>query len=79
MISRSIYQYYFFGTCLRYLQDAGEAFNMQITGHGGTRDNIDSFFKFLDDLDLVVTRRASRELSKFAATLPDKEGAFLSL
>ena len=64
MISRSIYQYYFF--------------SMRAMERGGIRDNIDSFFQYLDDLDLVVTRRASRVLSNFAATLPDAEGATLS-
>lgn len=77
MISRSIFEYYWFGTCLRFLQDAPVGVTMR-GPHGGIRDNIDAFFRYLDELDLLVTRRASGELTEYANALPDDEGARLS-
>lgn len=76
MIARSIFQYYWFGTCLRFLQDA--PFGASVSGSGGIRANIDAFFLYLDDLSLIVTRRASHELADFAESLPDEEGVSLT-
>ncbi len=45
---------------------------------GGIRDNIEAFFSYLDDLGLIVTRRASRELADFAESLSDEEGVSLT-
>ncbi len=78
MIRRSIHHYYWFGTCSRYLQDALVGHPIRTKAGGGIRHNIDAFFRYLDELDLVVTRRVSRELSEFADALPDDEGATLS-
>lgn len=78
MIRRSIYRYYWFGTCVRYLQDALVGHTVLTAEPGGIRNNINAFFKYLDELGLVVTQRASPELSEFADALPDDEGATLS-
>lgn len=78
MIARSIFRYYWFGTCLRFLQDAPLGIHMRTPGRGGIRDNIDFFFSYLDNLELIVTRRASYELADFAESLPDEEGVSLT-
>ena len=78
MIPRSIYHYYFFGTCLRYLLDAPVGQVLAESHRGGIGSNIASFFRYLDELGLVVTQRASKELSEFAEALPDDDGATLS-
>ncbi|MCH9050548.1 MAG: hypothetical protein IIA72_05635 [Proteobacteria bacterium] len=44
----------------------------------GIRVGISGFLRNLDELGLVVTQRASDELSEFAEALPDDEGATLS-
>jgi hypothetical protein len=75
MISRSIYRYYWFGTCLRYLQDGPTGHMMRTGDRGGVRDNIDAFFRYLSELDLVVTQRVSAELEAFAKKLPAEDAA----
>ena len=60
MKSRSLYPYFYFGTCVRYLQDADGG--RKIHGYGLTLENLDFFFESLEGLNLQVTRRAAAEL-----------------
>jgi len=63
MQSKPIWDYIFFGTSLRYLQDAKEG--MPAHGAGYASDNIESFFDQLQDFGLPVTERAAYELAQF--------------
>ncbi|WP_421858593.1 hypothetical protein [Marinobacter salarius] len=51
---QSLYKFYWFGTCLRYLQDAKK--DIPIHGPGLIMENIESFFDLLDELELHVTK-----------------------
>jgi hypothetical protein len=62
MIPRSIYLYYWFGTCLRYLQDAPSGTLLGKPDGDSIKFNLKRFFEYLDALDLQVTARAAREL-----------------
>ncbi|MBE0683110.1 MAG: hypothetical protein IH589_14465 [Anaerolineales bacterium] len=68
MIRNSIYPYYWFGTALRYLQDAKEGYllgDIADPENGYTLYNLQAFFDYLDLLNLHVTKRASYQLSTF--------------
>jgi len=67
MKSVSIGSYFYFGTCVRYLQDV--QIGHKIKGRGFVLENIGSFFGTLDELSLKVTRRASFELQSFKEEL----------
>ncbi len=67
MLAKSIHEYYYFGTVLRYLQDVRTGFH--IHGKGYAIDNLDIFFSRLKDLDLQVTSRASYKLRAFLEAL----------
>lgn len=62
MIKRSIHGYFWFGTCVRYLQDVsarsflGEEEDWLVIG------NLARFFTYLDNLNLQVTKIASADL-----------------
>src|SRR5687768_9969789 len=58
VIPQPLQTYFFFGTCVRYLQDAlpGEAVGDTSEGWM-VRTNIKQFFKYLDDLNLSVSQR----------------------
>jgi len=58
-----IARYYWFGTSVRYLQDAAETSIIQ--GDSYILTNLNEFFKRLDELNLQVTKRASKELREF--------------
>jgi hypothetical protein len=57
MEKQSIYEFVYFGTCVRFLQDVPAGTPL----HGETYvlGNLQYLFKYLDDLDLVVTRNAA--------------------
>ena len=57
MKAKSVYHYFWFGTCVRYLQDAREGH--PIHEGSGVVYNIERFFENLDELGLSVTRRAA--------------------
>lgn len=63
MEKKSIQGYFFFGTAVRYLQDAKA--EHKIFGTGFVLDNIDRCLKELDELGLKVTKIASWELEQF--------------
>ena len=62
MIAKQISSYFHFGTCVRFLQDA--RVNQLIIGDGYVLSNLNSFFGYLDDLNLQVSKRASYKLQK---------------
>lgn len=70
MNRQPIYRFYFFGTCERFLQDAHE--NMSMDPNDGIPGNIRSFFGYLDELGLAVTRRVARP--RLTAFLQSIEG-----
>ena len=75
MLGKAIFNYYWFGTCLRYLQDCPPGVSVGVDGDGRVLGNLKSFLRFLDDLGLIVTRRASDEIEalhmRFAALDPE--------
>jgi len=65
MISQKVHAYYFFGTCVRYIQDAKEGVLLGGPAKVGgwyIRANLEVFFKHLEEYGLVITIRASHEL-----------------
>lgn len=60
MQPKPIYDYIFFGTCLRFLQDVREGYSLKDKGF--IYDNLKFFLNNLDKLDLKVTKRASYDL-----------------
>lgn len=56
---QTLYRFYWFGTCLRYLQDAGE--HTPVHGVGLIIWNIEQLFKYLEDLKLNVTARLGHQ------------------
>jgi hypothetical protein len=62
MKKQQIYEFYWFGTCLRFLQDTSEGYG--INGDGGVLHNINEFFKYLKDLELHVTQRVANSKLK---------------
>lgn len=71
MKKESIYEYYFFGTCVRYLQDAEVGF--PIKEEGCVLQNIGCFLDMLDVLNLTVTKRLSADLVAFRGELKTVE------
>src|SRR5262245_19912764 len=82
MKSQLLQQYFFFGTCVRYLQDATNNYQVGDDENGwGTRTNIEKFFMYIIELSLQVTihhtsfSRLQKDLNKLES-LPDN--TFLS-
>jgi hypothetical protein len=67
----SFYRFIYFGTCLRYLQDANSSFNLHTKG--GVVDNIKTFLARLESFELHVTKRASRDLGELLEKLEDEK------
>ena len=67
MKKQSIFQFYWFGTCMRYLQDASNTMKIHESSH--ILYNIDEFFKYLTDLELLVTQRATYDLEELREEL----------
>lgn len=63
MEKKSIDDYFFFGTAVRYLQDVPEGYPIFKTGF--ILDNINICLEQLDKLELIVTKNASFDLTKF--------------
>ncbi len=59
MIKKSIYKFYYFGTCFRYLQDAKIGRSLRGPSRGGVVDNIERLKEGIDELGLTVTRGAA--------------------
>ena len=85
MKTKSLFDYFLFGICVRYLQDAKAS--SPIHDSKTLLTNVEKFFECLDELDFQVTRRASRGLDKFYwkllrtdkdATLSDEQAERLS-
>jgi len=67
MESRSILDYFRFGTCLRFLQDAPPV--VEIHGKGNILMNIDRFLNHIRNLTLPVTSRVLKPLVSFKEKL----------
>ena len=67
MKQRAIVRYITFGTTIRYLQDASEGGTVH--GEDWVVDNIRWFFRYLEECELPVTMRASKELEALADEL----------
>lgn len=74
MRAQQIHGYYWFGTCVRYLQDVQAGAPVAREGVSGfVRDNLKIFFQYLDNLGLPVTERAASELRDILTELEDKD------
>jgi hypothetical protein len=72
-----IQSYFWFGTAVRYLEDA--ATNYLVHADGGVLHNLREYFRILAALNLTVTKRASAELEAFAKRMEAiPEGSALS-
>jgi len=70
MVKRSVRTYWWFGTCVRYLQDAKVDYRIGAKDDGKyVLSNLFNVFRYLSDLGLAVTREASSELREFAREL----------
>jgi hypothetical protein len=73
---KSIFEYYFFGTSLRYLETADPGATIGDLSESRIRFNCDYFLKSLKKLNLQVTERASYGLIEFLKSLegrPDED------
>ena len=69
---KSLYSYYWFGTCCRYLQDASTTHGVKT--EGGVLENLKLFFARLDQVGLPVTKRvANGALSSLQESLTEYE------
>ncbi len=75
MISKSIFDYIFLGTIIRFLQDA--TIESPVITEGGILVNLRWFFASLDSLNLHVTKRAAMELETFKNELEKKSDIYL--
>ena len=73
MIGQSIHDYYWFGTSVRFLQDASQGAELGQGNDGRLLFNLRRFFEYIDELGLQVTRRAADELHTFFRNL-EKRG-----
>lgn len=73
MRAQSIRGYYWFGTCLRYLQDVQAGIPLAPEGGGSyVCYNLEMFFQNLHELGLNVTERAAWELKEILTQLESK-------
>ena len=77
MQKKSVGRFYNFGTTMRYLQDARKGF--PIKAKNQVLDNINRFLKNIENLELNVTKRASRELYTFKQEMEKAENEALSI
>ena len=71
MINHKVSQYYFFGATMRFLQDAKVGWLIREENY--VIDNIVWFFKYLDEIDLPVTKRASWPLENLKLKLEQSD------
>ena len=80
MLSKSIGEYIYFGTALRYLQDCKHGWKAQrwgVHGTGKVLNNIQTFLDCLKDFNLPVTQRASFSIKcNLQQTSADIEGLY---
>lgn len=76
MINQAVSQYYFFGTTMRYLQDAKVGW--PIREETTVLDNIEWFFGHLEEINLHVTKRAASPLKDFKLKLEETDEVNLS-
>lgn len=73
MISQSIFLYFWFGTCVRYLQDLSEGALLGTESGPGAVGNLHHLFEYIDSHNLQVTKRASGNLWAFYNDLLQQE------
>src|SRR5579871_5300180 len=66
-----VYQFWMFGTTVRYLQDA--CVGRRIHGAGMILGNLNTLFRQIEALELRVTERAARELRELQTELRSTE------
>jgi len=71
MESKSIYSYFFFGTAVRYLQDITSG--SLVHKRGCILDNLDTIINMLNELKLIVSKRAASDLINFREKLKKKD------
>lgn len=76
MHKQSVNSYYFFGTIMRFLQDATTGW--AINGEGNILANITWFYSALSLMQLNVTYRASFRLDSFKSKLENSKTEFLT-
>ena len=80
MLEKNLERLIFFGTALRYLQDATSRYLLKKGSPGwGTVENLRSFLEHLDELGLTVTKRAAYKLEKFKSELEGDTDELLSM
>ena len=73
MRAQSIYGYYRFGTGLMYLQDVQAGHPVESAGgYWNVKENLEVFFRHLDELGLQVTERAAWKLRNILTELEGK-------
>src|SRR5690349_3169325 len=74
MKAKSLFEYFFFGTSVRYLQDVDSDTRIHDSSEGlYVLGNIQNFFEQLNELGLYVTLRASSRLRSFSDELESEE------
>jgi len=74
MKAKSIHDYFFFGTSVRYLQDAAEGYRIHSNKSGAmVLSNLRMLLKALDDLGLQVSARAADKLRQIEVELVGTE------
>lgn len=62
MQKHELFRYFWFGTCLRYLQDARRGMSLGSGEDGNVRFDLTRLLKLLDDYSLPVSARAATGL-----------------
>ncbi len=81
MLEKNIERLIFFGTALRFLQDADPTYSIKGNSDGwATLENLSSFLDHLNELGLIVTSRAHsiRRLREIKSELEKSSGERLS-
>jgi hypothetical protein len=76
MEKRTIRSYFYFGTAVRYAQDAQAGWTLALDG--GILENLDEIFKYLESLNMIVTSLlpAVRDLKQTYARLKGEEEGY---
>jgi hypothetical protein len=78
MLEKSMERLIWFGTALRYLQDARTGYSIKSSNGWAILDNLRGFLSDLEELGLAVTSRAARDLRRFTKELEESSDDHLS-
>jgi hypothetical protein len=79
VLEKNIERLIFFGTALRYLQDASPSYVAKGVDQGwATLENVTSFLEHLDELGLTVTSRAAHRLKPIKEEIEKSSDTYLS-